>query len=98
MVGRGGKVGGVVEGGKVDWGDWGERRGESSCRRKGRRLRSSTGNRGDDGGGAVEGGAGAGVTTGWVSVSVVGSVGGELDVLGEAGSVLSVVSWAEPES
>ena len=25
----------------------------------------------------------------WVSVSVVGSVGGELDVLGEAGSVLS---------
>ena len=43
MVGRGGKVGGVVGGGRVEGGDWGERRGVSSCSRKGRRLNSSTG-------------------------------------------------------
>ena len=43
MVGRGGKVGGLVEGERVEGGDWGERRGVSSCRRKGRRLSNSTG-------------------------------------------------------
>ena len=40
MVGRGGKVGLEVEGERVEGGN---RRGVSSCRRKGRRLNSSTG-------------------------------------------------------
>ena len=40
MVGRGGKVGLVVEGERVEGGN---RRGVSSCRRNGRRLSSSTG-------------------------------------------------------
>ena len=45
MVGRGGEVGGLVEGDRVEGGDWLERRGVSSWRRKGRRLNSSTGTR-----------------------------------------------------
>ena len=36
-------MGGLVEGERVEGGDWGERRGVSSCRRKGRRLSNSTG-------------------------------------------------------
>ena len=43
MVRGGGKVGGVVEGEREEGGDWGVRRGVSSCRRKGRRLSNSTG-------------------------------------------------------